>query len=394
MYLVPQVDNYTNRNFNSVLIAGLLLLLLLCFGAGCTRDIELSVIKPAEVDTRDIQTVAVGSFELVSLKYLMKEERDGKWEHREQILDDDQKKALSEQIRAQVIGKLSTVPYFDLVYTDEFAELEADAALQDAIAAAGFTTTEADAVINGRVWVDVVRIDGAEPAKTDLAYRQGGGEGTFNYDLEVLVYWPYKSINGTMGLELKMTRLNPSEVIAVTFDTRNYSRKIGGQPEGLEEKTAKSIESLNTAMVRFSNESSDKKTSTGLEVSDLVLPGFHQLVADLSESIAARFVRRVSITQELAQYPIASGGNEAARILIEAGAFEKAIEVLTETLNEAEEQNPDDLYNLGLCFEAIGDYGLASVSYRDAIEISPDRLIFARGAGRIEQRRREGQIRQ
>ena len=189
-----------------------------------------------------------------------------------------------------------------------------------------------------------------------------------------------------MALELKLTRLSPTEVMAVTFDTRSYSDKIGGKPADLQAKISRGSYVLSSMAM---DSASGKKDRGEIEESDLVLPNFNQLVANLAESIAAQFSRKVSITQKKVNYSIAPGGNKTAEMLIEAGAYEKAIEVLTNTLDQAEEKQSDDHYNLGLCFEAIGDYGLAEVSYTDAIKLKPGNLLYAQGIGRIDRIKRE-----
>ena len=73
--------------------------------------------------------------------------------------------------------------------------------------------------------------------------------------------------------------------------------------------------------------------------------------------------------------------------MIEAGAYDLAIEQLQQAT--AEDPDPNDLYNLGLCFEAVGDYGLAQTSYREAWSAEPENLLFAQGMGRIERLQRE-----
>jgi tetratricopeptide (TPR) repeat protein len=107
----------------------------------------------------------------------------------------------------------------------------------------------------------------------------------------------------------------------------------------------------------------------------------------LALSIASGFVRRVAVTEKTVSYSIADGNFENAKILIEAGAFDLAIEQLQ--LATADNPDPDDLYNLGLCFEAVGDYGLALTTYREAWQSDPENLLFAQGLGRIERLRRE-----
>lgn len=361
-------------------------ILLSLLTISCTKEVQLTVIKPAEVSTSGIQKIAVGSFEIAEIHDIRKVERAGNWQKAERTLSTEEKKVLSNQVRARVVNALSVVPVFELVYTDEFAKLENDQALRDAIAAGGFKTTEVDAVINGKIWLNIVRIDSSETNITDLAYEQGGGMGSLSYKLEVLVYWPYKSISSTMGLELKLTRLNPTEVIAVTYDSRAYHHKFGGKPKDTSESITEQTQSIATSLA---SANASKSPDSDFEESDLVMPNFDQLVADLSESIAAQFVRRISITQETVNYPIASGGDPSARILIEAGAYEKAIAVLTAVLDRSEDKDPDDFYNLGLCFEAVGDYGLAAISYNDAIKRDPNNLQYAQGIGRIERKKRE-----
>ncbi|MBU2510112.1 tetratricopeptide repeat protein [bacterium] len=364
----------------------LFIFLMILFFTGCAEKIQLSIVNPPEVDTTGIKKVAVGRFEIAYVNYLQKTERNGVWKTERVDLTKDQLDSLSNQIRARVISLLSTTPYFNLVYTDKFAELENDAALQDAIAAGGFKTAEEDAVINGKIWLEVVNTDGVEPDKADLEYLEGGRQSTFNYTLEVIAYWPYKSVSGTLALEMKLTNLNPTDVVAVTFDTRNYSQKIGGKPIGFSEQLTEKTQLFSSSIAE---QGSSGRKSAEIEESDLVLPNLDQLVADLAESIAAQFVRRISITQKTVNYPIASGGNKTAKMLIEVGAYEKAISTLTETLNKAEEKDPDDMYNLGLCFEAIGEYGLAAVSYEDANKRDPKKLLYAQGIGRISRLKRE-----
>jgi len=373
-----------NKKFNGYI--KWLVVLFVLFGSGCAPKLSLKVLKPAEVDTTGIINVAVGSFELADVKRTFQIERNGNWQARQSQFTDTQKKALSNQIRARVVNLLSTTPYFRLNYTDEFTALENDAALQEAIAAGGFRTSEIDAVINGKVWLDIVHTDGVEIDTVELEFVQGGRKGSFNFYLDTVVYWPYKSVRGTMGLEMKMTRLNPNQVVSVNFDTRQASYKIGGKPEGYKDQLLSGFRLAETSLL---DSQGKNKAITDIENSDLVLPNFEQMVADLAESIAAQFVRRVSATEKTVSYPIATGGNDTSRMLIEAGAYETAIETLTQVLDQADRKNPDDLYNLGLCYEATGDFGLAEVTYNDAIEIEPENFTYAQGLGRIERLKRE-----
>ena len=194
-----------------------------------------------------------------------------------------------------------------------------------------------------------------------------------------MVWWPYKSTSGTLGLEMKMTRLLPTEVVATTFETRTYSQRIGGRSEESFRQISKDFTSVLS--------STKKSKANSIESSEDVLPSFDQMIADMALSIASGFVRRVAVTEKVVSYPIAEGSLTNAKILIEAGAYDLAIDKLQQVT--AENPDPNDLYNLGLCFEAIGDYGLAQTTYREAWQSDPENLLFAKGLGRIERLRRE-----
>ena len=131
----------------------------------------------------------------------------------------------------------------------------------------------------------------------------------------------------------------------------------------------------------------NSEANNDLPQSDEVLIPFDQMIAELSRSVAASFVQKVAFTDKIVFYPVANGNLETARIMIEEGAYELAIDRLQQATANA--PDPGDLYNLGLWFEAVGDYGLALNSYREAWNADPENLLFARGIGRIERLQRE-----
>ncbi|HBL56196.1 MAG: tetratricopeptide repeat protein [SAR324 cluster bacterium] len=330
----------------------------------------------------DIKNVAVGGFEIGHILLKYKTERNGVWKTHPVLLNEDQQKSISRSVRARVINLLTATPYFKVVFTDEFEKLENDSALQQLVSVRGYKTQDVDAVISGKLWLEIERTDGVDLSKEGLEYlrppRSRRSLG-LNLTVDQVVWWPYKSTRGTLGLEIKMTRLEPTEVVATTFETRTYSQRIGGRSSESFQQIAESLTSVLAS-------SKTSRTDT-IETSTEVLPSFEQIIADLALSIASGFVRRVAVTEKTVSYPIADGTFQNSKILIEAGAFDLAIEQLQHAT--AENPDPNDLYNLGLCFEAVGDYGLAQVTYREAWQADPESLLFAQGLGRIERLRRE-----
>lgn len=368
-------NNYIlNKVFLMLLISAFLI-------SGCAKA-TLTVRSPAEINTRKIKNVAVGGFEIGQMMLKFKTERNGVWQTHPVLLSEEQQKSISRSIRARVINLLTATPYFKVIFSDEFEKLANDAALQQLVSVRGYKTKNVDAVINGKLWLEIERTDGVDLSKEGLEYfrppRSRNSIG-LNLTVDQVVWWPYKSTRGTLGLEIKLTRLLPTEVVATTFETRTYSQRIGGRNG---ESFQQIADSLTSALA-----TSDSSKIDSIESSADVLPSFEQIIADMALSIASGFVRRVAVTEKVVSYPIAEGSFPNAKILIEAGAYDLAIDQLQQAT--AENSDPNDLYNLGLCFEAIGDYGLAHTTYREAWKADPENLLFAQGLGRIERLRRE-----
>ena len=360
----------------------LILILYSFLLTNCATSKLTSVSSPAEINTKDIRKVAIGTFEIGQLSIKFKTERNGVWKTHAVLLNEEQRKTIGRSIRSRIINLLTSTRYFKVVFTDEFEKLQNDASLQQLVSIGGYKTQDVDAVISGKLWLEIERTDGVDLSKESLEYfrpPQSRRSLGLNLVVDQVVWWPYKSARGNLALEIKMTRLKPTEVLASTFETRTFAQRIGGRNKKSFQKSFQDI----TNQFR----SSKPKKQNSIETSDEVLPSFEQIIADLALSIASNFVRRVSVTEKTVSLPIAKSDHPNTKILIEAGAYDLAIKQLQKVT--AVNPDPNDLYNLGLCFEAIGDYGLAQTTYREAWEADSENLLFTKGLGRIERLRRE-----
>lgn len=358
---------------------GLLALSLLA--ASCAPQVQLKTLRPAEIDTGGIRRVAVGPFEIAAVEQRLQTERNGDWEVSPINLNAAQKKALSEQIRARVISLLAETPYYELIYTDEFAELQNDERLQEVIAAAGYKSQQTQAVISGRVWIELVKTDGAIPQKTEMDFV-AGGKSTLSLSVEKMVWWPYKSARGNLTLQMKMTRLVPTETVAASIATRSYAHRIGGEPLDMIDQLKQSTQNLTEG----GGEVEESRFNV-IEGSDQVLPSFEQLTGTLAASVATDFIRKISVTETTRPLSVATGGDQRGKLLVEAGAYGMAIERLQQTT--ANEPQGDDLYNLALAYEASGEYGLARLTYREALRTDGKNPLYAQGLGRVERTLRQ-----
>ena len=96
----------------------------------CAPAPLLTMQTPAEIDTSQIQTVAVGRFEVGRVHVVWRAEREGIWEAHEIFFSPEQQDAIARTVRARVVNLLTATPYFRVVFTEEFERLENDAALQ------------------------------------------------------------------------------------------------------------------------------------------------------------------------------------------------------------------------------------------------------------------------
>mgnify|MGYP001207405396 CR=1 FL=1 len=330
--------------------------------------------------TLNIKNLAVGEFNIQQIFLKYKTERNGVWETHNITLEKSHQKSISRSIRARVVNLLTSTPYFNVIFSDEFEIIESDDEIKQFISTSGYMTENIDAVISGNIWLEIERTDGVDITKEELQYfrpPRSKRDLGLNLSIDQVVWWPYKSTTGTLGLEVKMIKLNPTKIVANSFETRTFSKRIGGRNKESFQRIGETISSSNNQFNSKGDMYSEKE----------ILPAFNQIIADLAISIANGFVQKVSVTEKKEILTIANGDFENSKILIEAGAYNLAIEQLQKTT--AENPNPNDLYNLGLCFEAIGDYGLAITTYREAWEREPDNLLFAKGLGRIEKLLRE-----
>ena len=157
------MNNYIYNQTLYILLIGAFLL------TSCAKA-TLTVRSPAEINTRDIRKIVVGKFEIgqISLKY--KTERNGIWQTHPVLLNEAQQKSISRSVRARVINLLTATPYFKVVFSDEFEKLENDTELQQLVSVRGYKTQNVDAVISGKLWLEIERTDGVDLSKEGLEY--------------------------------------------------------------------------------------------------------------------------------------------------------------------------------------------------------------------------------
>jgi len=107
-----------------------------------------------------------------------------------------------------------------------------------------------------------------------------------------------------------------------------------------------------------------------------------EILSQLVNKSLTQFIQTISSYRTVIETEAASGGNSAAKNMIEAGRYQEARKML------GSPSSSDDLYNLGLTYEAeattIEDYEDAMQLYSKALDINPNSALFAQAIGRME----------
>ena len=351
----------------------------LIFLSACSEKTSLQILQPAEIDTSEIQRIAIGVFDIGVIQEEFITERGGDWIKTPVNLSDKERQNLSRNIRSRIANQLTKVPFFEVLLTDEFSSLENDVVLQQLIATQGYKTRDVDAVLRGKIWLTSERLDGVDLQKISLKYFTPANSQqktpAEKLTVQQLVWWPYKQLSGSLIVELKLVRLQPTEIVATDIVHRRFSQRVGGGPVRIVDQAEEGMNSLQNFLENQNPDQSGTNTS-------VVLLSLPTMIGEMVTSVGADFVRRVSVSLSTVEYPVAEDGDELARLLILGYAYESALQRLQR--KTADDPNPEDLYNLGLCFEVLGDYGLALLNYRAAHQRDDTNLIYAQGIGRIE----------
>ena len=102
--------------------------------SSCSEKTSLQIFQPAEIDTSDIQRIAIGVFEIGVVQENFAVERAGDWTKKSVKLPDEARQILSRNVRALLANQLTKVPFWEILLTNEFSSLENDATLQQMIA--------------------------------------------------------------------------------------------------------------------------------------------------------------------------------------------------------------------------------------------------------------------
>lgn len=306
---------------------------------GCAPKTKVYGIKPAEISTGGIRTMAVLKF-------------DGRY---------------GETVRGDFYDKLGEVEHFSLVDTTQADAL--DKVIYDQIDDPRFLPVledlRADGVITGRVTADINDIYGTDQVSMK--------EGTGRYEKKKNIFgkWvnveikrtvlrpvPYIIRQASLTADFKVFDLKTKRIIATGKITESYNKKFGGRGE---------------------HSFSGKKLSQ--------LPTQDQTMHELSAKVAARLVAKISPTKVSTVVKFDEGGKfgfgghkmiKRGIEFAKRGVWEEAMEIWREVI-KVEPGNAAAYYNLGVAHEGFGDLEnleIARSMYKKAARYGDNKLYI------------------
>ena len=366
-----------------------LIVLSLIFIGSCTQNkIEFHVTKPAELPIKKIKNLAIGDFEdqmEVSIPL-----PDGNILKKGGLLKSNQ--SVSDLLRAHLLNSLSKGGDYRIINTsshlqgitglipnaNETGIIQAKVRFYENIIEGNDVVFHVLLIRNENLPLEQrLAILGGSTLIATAAERSGKG---FKVPI------PYVEEIAAIEVEFDFIRQSDGSKIIPTQTFRNYFyKKWGGddkksnfllevidqitKAQGLTnsffaelEGIAKNLEQQVIDPYEFEAKGLHLKHNPEVPWVSLDIQNF------IVSKIAREFAQKISKTHEIASLELASGDHQGI-ILIQGNAYELAINHLE---NLPQPLSPADSYNLGLAYEAIGEYTQAAKHYQNGLKREVD----------------------
>lgn len=381
-------------------------LLILCIVGillnACTSSVSLQITRPPIQRIEKVNFIEIGNFEIIEGEISLPDFVLSKSSYK------GNKKLLNPMITNFVSKKLQPPQIIDLVRASIVHELSLHSQyklINTTGKKSGFTgvlpSTDEVAILNGKIKFFDLKIESKENLSyfTNIKNRGATLEqsilattismGAESSGVGFSIPTPY--VETLAALEVQFTLLkksNGSNVIPPQTLQSYFVRKWGGSPQT--SHLPKNIKTYFTNEFHQDEEISEtilsKIDKAGLSFSDpteYFARGFNLkqnvfvpetslgIRIRLGRQVAKKYVKQISPYHEKIKLTI-KDGNEVGVKLIRGNAFREAISFL----QGLSELSPEDEYNLGLAFEAIGKISKARTQYISALGREPDEKIY------------------
>ena len=367
-----------------------ILIVILVISSGlisCSHKIQFNTKIQGKPELNSIKRLAIGEIKVVQATELVLRDRKGNWSVREQKLNTD---GFEELIKKSLISNLDKFSGYDLIDLEQFRAVYSDN-LKSMRPASGFKVMGIDAVLNLNVSFNVTDQEGSfDSVKTfyQSASSKQGEEWvqTQNSSNQSIVVEPYqiRAVTATIHVEIiKVENGNIKQVISfsdafvislgkgLALYSFSQEPKEGFMSFFSGDDTSKDEKVLNQPFYKLSHEVGSSNPGSG-----------DNIASRLGIGITNKILPYISRYTVIVTRTIDTGGDDVSVEFLKTGKIEEAKTRIESLLGDEEQKTAENIYNLGICFEALGDSQIARQYYEEALAIDEGNgnLIEALGA--------------
>lgn len=353
----------------------IIILFLMIFGlTSCSYKLQFNTSVSPSSELESIKTLAIGDVQLIHSKEVSLLDNRGNWTVRGQKLDT---RGLESLVKRSLISNLIRFSDYNIVDLEEFTNIYGDS-LNAIKPASGLKVKGIDAVLNLRFAVSVVNQNGEFDSVKSFSRRTSSKVGkkwktTESTSTDRKVTEPYQTKTASIFLtgELVGVTNGKIELLSTFSEVSVVSLGSGFVPGSFNQEPKGAVMSFYTRDDRSKDEKLGNLPLFGLS---------HETIGNMP-SDAANMARRIGVQISNAVLPkfsrfeivvtrtIDTGGNDEAVEFLKRADVMKALEMFEHAISDPEQKTEENLYNLGICYEAIGEPQIARQYYEESLQL-------------------------
>ena len=391
--------------YNHLKNIGLLMVILLSVISCAKEVVTFNVTRSSELKIDNVELIAIGNFEDVLGENIPLPKGVGKVKSKQQIKAFESNHSLSELVRAYIISEISKGGEYKIInstgeetgYSGIIPDMAKVGVINARIKYYEHTKEANDKKFfvllitnNGMPMEKRLIVSGLKIIAVKAAENSGKG-----FKIPV----PYVERVGAIEVDFDLIRKSNGKKIVPTQTFRFYNIKKWGGDEDVSilareiKKAILAKYNIEESMLDVITEEARKSALALMDSDEYLAKGYHlknnsnvpllklDLRQILASSVAQQFARKISKYHVQEEIELASGGDAIGVNLMKGNAYDKAIGHL-ETLSKP--LDLDDLYNLALSYESMGEYPQALNYYEQGLDASDGEQRFKFGIKRVK----------
>lgn len=391
--------------YNHIKNVGLLIVILFTVISCAKEVVTFNVTRSSELPIDKVESIAIGNFEDVLGENIPLPQGVGTVKSKQQIHNFKSNLALSELVRAYIISEISKGGEYKIInstgeetgYSGIIPDMAKVGVVNARVKYYEHTKEGNDKKFfvllitnNGMPMEKRLIIAGLKVIAVKAAESSGKG-----FKIPI----PYVERVGAIEVDFDLIRKSNGEKIVPTQTFRFYNIKKWGGDEDVSilareiKKAILAKYNVDQSTLDVITEEARKSTLALMDADEYIAKGYHlknnpdvpllklDLRQILASNVAQQFARKISKYHVQENIEIASGGDVIGVTLMKGNAYDKAIGHL-ETLPKPLET--DDLYNLALSYESMGEYPQALKYYEEGLDASDGEPRFKLGIKRVK----------